>query len=230
MGVARHQQLRDEAGPARLMRGTDAAAGVAVEVFVEEHVIAKMRVLLQSRVMCEHRAVASLIREKDPCEAHGELVRHFVDRHEMTRTGRTLNAEVVAEVVMKLLQRLDDEKVHREPDRAAPVGVAAEQRRVGLRWCIAHREIQAVHPEHVGLALVHLRHRAHAEVGEELVRVEHAHQQLLHAMSAQQRQQATLAATGLIPMGHELREVGSVAQKPFEPRRELGHALQQLGL
>ena len=35
------------AGPARLMRGADAAAGVAVEVFVERHVIAIVRIGLQ---------------------------------------------------------------------------------------------------------------------------------------------------------------------------------------
>ena len=155
MGVARHQQLRDEAGPARLMRGTDAAAGVAVEVFVEEHVIAKMRVLLQSRVMCEHRAVASLIREKDPCEAHGELVRHFVDRHEGSGTRRAFHAEVFAEVVMKLLQRLDDEEVHQEPDRSAPVRVATEQAALGLRRFVAHRKVHVVVPIDVRVLFVY---------------------------------------------------------------------------
>src|SRR5688572_31262528 len=56
----------------------------------------------------------------------------LVDRAQPAGAGRALHAEVVAVVVMKLLQRLDDEVVHREPDRAAPVRVAAEQAGVRL--------------------------------------------------------------------------------------------------
>ena len=45
------QQLRDQSGPAGLMRGADAAAGVAVKIFVEQHVIAEVRVVLLARVL-----------------------------------------------------------------------------------------------------------------------------------------------------------------------------------
>ena len=40
-----HQDLRDEAGPAGLVAGAAAAAGVAVEVFVEEEEVAPMRIV-----------------------------------------------------------------------------------------------------------------------------------------------------------------------------------------
>ena len=45
-GIARHvrQQQRDQPGPAGLVRGADAAAGVAVEVLVEQHVVAEVRI------------------------------------------------------------------------------------------------------------------------------------------------------------------------------------------
>src|SRR5688572_24674324 len=50
MGVFRvcgAKQVGDEAGPAGLVARADAAAGVAVEVFVEEHVVAEMPVGLE---------------------------------------------------------------------------------------------------------------------------------------------------------------------------------------
>ena len=42
------------------------------------------------------------------------------------RAGRTLDLKFIAVVVMKLLQRFDDQEIHREPDGAAPIGIAAE--------------------------------------------------------------------------------------------------------
>ena len=57
-------------------------------------------------------------------------------RHHLTGTRRALDAEVLAEVVMELLQRLDDEEVDREPDRPAPVRVAAEQAAGRLAWLV----------------------------------------------------------------------------------------------
>ena len=55
------------------------------------------------------------------------------ERHAAARAGRALDLEVVAVVVVELLQRLDQQVVDREPDRAAPVGVAAEQPGVATR-------------------------------------------------------------------------------------------------
>ena len=71
MGVARHQQLRDEAGPARLMRGTDAAAGVAVEVLVEGDQIAPVRIVLEQVLVPEDRASALLVPQKDARQSPG---------------------------------------------------------------------------------------------------------------------------------------------------------------
>ena len=51
----------------------------------------------------------------------------------LPRAGRAFDLEVVAEVVMELLQRFDQQEVHREPDRPAPVGIAAEQSGARIR-------------------------------------------------------------------------------------------------
>ena len=124
--VARHQELRDQPSPTGLMGRADAAAGVAVEILVEQQVIAEIWIPLHARVMAEYRPLALLVLQKDPREPHGELVGHVVDRDERARSRRAFDAKVVTVVVMKLLQRFDDEKIHGHPDRTAPVGVAAE--------------------------------------------------------------------------------------------------------
>ena len=155
MCVTRHEQLRDEPGPARLMRRADAAAGVAMEVFVEQQVIAEMRVLLQARVMREYGPMPVLVREENASEPRGELVGDVIDREERSGSSRTFDAEVAAEVVVKLLQRFDDEEIHRKPDRAAPVRVATEEAAVGLSGLVAHAEIHVVVPINIWVLFVH---------------------------------------------------------------------------
>ena len=54
-------------------------------------------------------------------ETTRELLGDLENRDIVTRTRRALDLEVVAIVVMKALQRLDDEKIHRHPDRTTPV-------------------------------------------------------------------------------------------------------------
>ena len=84
--------------------------------------------------------------------------------------------------------------------------------------------------EDVGLLLVVLRERAHAVVGQELGLVEHAPQQHLHAVAAQQRQQAALAEPGSCQRDTRLGEVGPVGQEPVEAPLELRQLIEQVGL
>src|SRR5437879_13187740 len=42
-GVARHEKLRHQTGPAGLVRGTDATTSVAVEVLIDEDVVQEVR-------------------------------------------------------------------------------------------------------------------------------------------------------------------------------------------
>src|SRR5262249_28348285 len=144
------------------------------------------RVLLQSRVMREYGAIALLVREKDARESRSELIRHLIDRHEIAGTSRALDAEVLTEIVMELLQRFDDEEVDGEPDRSAPVRVATEEATVGLRGLVAHREIHVVVPIDVRVLFVHTRERAHAVGRKKLRLVEQALEEPLHAMAAKQ--------------------------------------------
>src|SRR5438067_301037 len=120
----RLKQLGDEARPASLVRRAEASSGVTVEVLVKQDVIAEVRIALQERIAPEHRTASTPIAYEDARQSASQLRRHLVDRQVATRAGGALDSEVVAVVVVELLERLDDQIVHRHPDRTAPVRVA----------------------------------------------------------------------------------------------------------
>src|SRR5689334_5014575 len=103
------------------MAGADAGTVVAVEVLVKEDQIAPVRIVLIAAVLSVHGTAALFVLKEDAREPSRELSRDIPQREVLSRCGRILNFEIVAEVVMELLQRFDDEVVHREPDRPAPV-------------------------------------------------------------------------------------------------------------
>src|SRR5205085_10468649 len=65
-------QRGDEARPARLVRGAEAHARVAVEVFVEEQEVAPVRVFLTFAVPAVHGPAAFSVAREDAYEAVGE--------------------------------------------------------------------------------------------------------------------------------------------------------------
>src|SRR5258707_15729360 len=63
--VARQQKFRDQPGPAGLVRGACTAARVSMEVLVEQHVIAEMRIALHSGMVSMHGTQSVLAPQKD---------------------------------------------------------------------------------------------------------------------------------------------------------------------
>src|SRR6516162_207999 len=55
-----------------------------------------------------------------------ELVRTTVQGHELTRTSWAFHLKIVAIVIMKFLQRFDEQVINRHPNRSAPVRITAE--------------------------------------------------------------------------------------------------------
>ena len=58
--------------------------------------------------------------------------------HSFPEPGGALHLKVVAKIMMKLLQRFDQQKIHRKPHRPAPIGIAAEECRRRFRRLIVH--------------------------------------------------------------------------------------------
>ena len=88
-------------------------------------VIAEVLVL-HERLIPMQRSLSVLVLHEDPAQPPAELACDVIEGHELARSGRALDLEVVAVVVVKLLQRLDQQIVRGKPDRSAPVRVAAE--------------------------------------------------------------------------------------------------------
>src|SRR5688572_23870297 len=139
------------------MRRADTGSVVTVEVFVEEDVVAEMRIVLILALTAEYGPVAVFPAEKQACQASRQLGRNAAEIHEIAGTGGELDLKVVAVVVIELLQRLDEEVVHGKPDRSAPVGVTAEEAGGGFGRLIIDAILFAVHWKYKRLVPMKLR-------------------------------------------------------------------------
>src|SRR5581483_12455965 len=93
-------QVRDQAGPAGLMRGAEPGTRVAVEVLVEEDQVAPGRVLLREPAVAEHRPAAVLVAQEQLHEPARELVGDLAERHQLPGSGRALDLELRAEIAL----------------------------------------------------------------------------------------------------------------------------------
>src|SRR5262252_361440 len=117
------EQLGDQSRPSGLVRRSDSASRLAVDVLVEVDVVAELAVLLQLRIQRIDLSHARGVFHEDACEPVRQILGHLIDRDEAARARRTLDAKVVPVVVVELLKRLDDQEVDRKPDRTAPVRI-----------------------------------------------------------------------------------------------------------
>ena len=89
-------EIRDQSGPAGLVRGAAAAAIVAVEVFVEQDVVLEMGIGLKFFVVAENRAPAVGTAQEELDHAAAQFVRDLVEREHDAGAGRALDLEPVA--------------------------------------------------------------------------------------------------------------------------------------
>src|SRR5262249_10307752 len=120
------KELRHNASPSRLVARAHAGAVVTMEVLVEEDQVLPVRVFLIQSVRPMNRTPAVGSPQENLLRPPREFGGAFPQRHPLPGTGRALYLEFVAQIVVELLQRFDEQKVHREPYRSAPVRIAAE--------------------------------------------------------------------------------------------------------
>src|SRR5207245_9790877 len=120
------------------MAGPNSSSRVTVEVLVKQDQIAPMWVGLELFEISEHRPATSLILKKYACHPARQFARYLPQVHHLSRSSRELDFEVVAAIVVNLMQRLDEQLVSRERDRAGPDGVADTMPcRILARWSLA---------------------------------------------------------------------------------------------
>src|SRR2546423_8218885 len=147
-------------------------AVLAVEVLVEEHEVAPMRIPGVADVVAMAGTLPILVREEQPREARRQLARYLAEGHHAAGADRTLDCERVSIEMVIPLQRLDEQVVHRKPERTAPVRVAAEQAARAFARRIIDAELLAARAEDEGMVPVGARDGAEAIRREKLGFVE----------------------------------------------------------
>lgn len=165
-------QLRDQPSPAGLMRGPESAAGIAVEIFMEQMPLAIAQGIEAAAGSARERPFAVGISRPEVDQPVRQVVRDLVQRHELAGSGGAFHFEIVAVVVMKLLQRFDKQIINRKPYRPAPIRVPAEHVGLGLCWLVHHHFFLIADAQNVWVCFVELAHGAHAERAEKFFGIE----------------------------------------------------------
>src|SRR6516225_1972534 len=109
------------------MTGAKAGACVPVKIFVKWNEVVPIRIPLKQVDRAKHRPTAIRVVEEDSGEPSRDLPGDFPERHHPAGSSRAFDPIAIAEIMVELLQRFDDQEIDGEPDRTAPVGVAAEE-------------------------------------------------------------------------------------------------------
>src|SRR6266851_1558398 len=222
------EQLGHEPRPAGLMAGAYAGPIVAVEVLVEEDEVAPVRIPVENLRPAVDRATAVLARQEEVREPPRQLGRHLPEVDLVVRAGGTRDLEIVAEEMVEFLERLDEEKVHGKPHRPAPVRIAAEHARRGLRGLVVDAVLLAVDLQDVGMVPVVAGERADAVVREELVFVQHVPEHSRELVARHDRQHEAPPAARLVDEGEVLAELGIVLDEPSGPAPEARQVFRSL--
>src|SRR5215831_18194486 len=131
---------------------------------------------------------------------------------------------------MELLKRLDNQKIHWKPDRAAPVRISAKQTRARLTGFVVQTMLGATDTQHIGMILVISRDSPDSVRREELVFIEHIAQNTPKFVAIHNRQQPPFAHAGREHARLVLRVPGAIRNKPIQTTLEIRESLQQIGL
>src|SRR4029077_7762915 len=145
----------------------------AVEVFVEKDQIAPVGIGLKLLHTPKHGTAAVVALQEYAGHAARRFSRPLPQSEHPPRPGGALYLEILAQVVMELLQRFDQQVVHRKPDRTAPVRVAAEQPGGGLSRFVVRAVFHAVYAKPVRVVAMELREATNAVRREKLAFVQH---------------------------------------------------------
>src|SRR5262249_19185647 len=128
----------------------------------EEQLVLEVRVRLKQGGVAVHGTPAAWAALEDADHAARQLLGALTQRAGR-RSVDAGDAHRVAEAVLEAEQRAIQHVAGGEPDRAAPVGVAALHARRRLARLVRDLEPPRALPQHRGLALVLLGERARAE-------------------------------------------------------------------
>src|SRR4030095_11800164 len=139
------------------MTRAEPLAGFAVKIFVKEHKVAPVRVVDEARVAAVARAASAGVGEKDAGAARAKSKGALMKVHHAPRSGGAFDLEAVSIEMVVAFEGLEDEEVYREPDRPAPVRVAAEETSSGFAGVIVDAMLDSTGVDDIRIILVKLR-------------------------------------------------------------------------
>src|SRR5580698_3053802 len=148
------------------MTGSQTGAAVSIKVLVEQHEVAPVWIGLELFEFTENRTPTVFIAKKYPRQPAGELGRYFPQRQHFPTSGRELNLKIVPQIVMKLLERFNQQIVQWEPHRSSPVGVSAEQPGGRFARFVVDAVLCAICADYVRMLAMKLRQGTNAVRGE----------------------------------------------------------------
>src|SRR4029077_9548075 len=132
--------------------------------------------------------------------------------------------------MMKALQRLDQQKIHRKPDRAAPIRIAPKQAGGRFARFVADAHIRTVPVKNIRVVAVITRESSNPVIRKKLAFIQHPLEQQFHAMTAQKREKPAFAAAHHVPSGNQGSELASMVQEPLKVTLEMGYPVQKVSL
>ena len=135
-----------------------------------------------------------------------QVLADLLERPLLARAGRVLERQVVAEVARVAEHRVDDEVIDGEPDRTAPVRVAAEHRGRGLGRLVVDRRLVPTHVEVERVLEVPARDRAEPVRREKRVLVE-------QPLKIRRTWSTPTTPTSVRPLGSRSRPAGAGARR-----------------
>src|SRR5262245_57126916 len=128
---------------------------------MERDVVAPMRISLEIVVSSPYRppSTARRIAQKNVDQPVCQVSSGFDEGEHFAGAARTFYSERLAVIAIELLEGAHHHIVDREPDRSAPIRVAAEQTAIRFCWQVLHGELSSPGFKHVRVIAVIGRHR-----------------------------------------------------------------------
>src|ERR1017187_9244081 len=115
------QQLRHQSRPTSLVTGSQSCPRFTMKVLVKQDQVIPTWIGMEWLAGPMHRPAAAVVLQKKPRHPPRDLGRHFPKRHHLAGAGGAFHLILVPQVMVELLQRFDDQVVHRSAAEVPPL-------------------------------------------------------------------------------------------------------------
>src|SRR5204862_6411158 len=104
------------------MTRAEPCAVIAMEVLIEQDMVAPVRILLKLLRAAVHWPAPSAVEKEDPRQAIRNLLGNLEEIHQFAGTRRAFDLEAIAVVRVEIQEPSDQAEIDGHPDGAPPVG------------------------------------------------------------------------------------------------------------